>query len=46
MYCREKTNELNAMINSKKNILYMLMSYCAYLGNILIKNKYYFQGLE
>lgn len=47
MYCREKTNELNTMINSKKKyILYMLMSYCAYLGNILIKNKYYFQGLE
>ena len=22
------------------------MSYCAYLGNILIRNKFYFEGLE
>lgn len=46
-YCRKKTDELNTMINSKqKTILFMLMSYCAYLGNILIRKKYYFQGLE
>lgn len=47
LYCRKKTNELNTMIKSKeRTILYMLMTYCAYLGNILIRNKFYFEGLE
>ena len=47
MYCRKKTSELNTIIKSKeRTILYMLMTYCAYLGNILIRNKFYFRGLE
>jgi DNA adenine methylase len=48
VYCRKKTNELNNMIKSnQRTILYMLMSYCAYLGNIFNeKNKFYFTGLE
>jgi len=47
LYCRKKTNELNTIIKSKeRTILYMLMTYCAYLGNILIRNKFYFKGLE
>ena len=47
IYCRKKTNELNTMIKSKeRTILYMLMTYCVYLGNILIHNKFNFKGLE
>ena len=47
VYCRKKTNELNTMIKSKeRTILYMLMTYCAYLGNILIHKKFNFKGIE
>jgi DNA adenine methylase len=47
LYCRKKTNELNTIIKSKKKtIFYMLMSYCAYLGVIFRKNKFYFTSLE
>lgn len=47
LYCRKKTSELNTIIKSKeKTIFYMLMSYCAYLGVIFRKNKFYFTSLE
>ena len=47
LYCRKKTSELNTIIKLKeKTIFYMLMSYCAYLGVIFRKNKFYFTSLE
>lgn len=47
LYCRKKTNELNTMKESKERIvLYMLMTYCAYLGNIFFHHKFYFRILE
>ena len=46
-YCRKKTENLNNMIKSKeRTITYILMTYCAYLGNILLHNKFNFKGIE
>ena len=47
IYCRKKTSELNTMIKSKeRTILYMLMTYCSYLGVIFFYSKFYFRNIE
>jgi DNA adenine methylase len=46
-YCREITSNIEKMTYDKKRaITYMLMKFCAYMGNILVDNKFKFMGLE
>jgi len=47
IFCRKITNGFNfSKSNKYKTVLMLLMTYCAYMGIVLIKNKYRFQGLE
>jgi len=46
-YCRELTSKIEDMkYDINRSITYMLMKYCAYMGNIFVNNKFYFCGLE
>ena len=46
-YCRELTSKIDDMkYDIHRAITYMLMKYCAYMGNIFVKNKFYFCGLD
>jgi DNA adenine methylase len=45
--CREITNKIDEMpYDNKRASTYMLMKYCAYMGNILLKNKFYFTSFK
>ena len=45
--CKHLTTELNSMqYDSKRASVYMLMKFCVYNGNILLKNRFYFGGLD
>ena len=47
LYCRGLTSKINDMkYDINRAITYMLMKYCAYMGNIIVKNKFYFCGLD
>ncbi len=47
LYCRRKTLELNTLpLNSNFIITYLLMTYCVFLGQIVKKSRFVFQGLE
>ena len=46
-YCRDITRELEHMeYDIVRTGLYMLMKYCVYMGNIFVKNKFYFNSLD
>jgi len=46
LYCRELTSKIDDMkYDIHRSITYMLMKYCAYMGNILVNNKFYFNSL-
>jgi DNA adenine methylase len=46
-YCREQTASLNSMKKTNEyTVLYLLMTYCAYLGVILFGKCFYFRNLE
>lgn len=46
-FCSYLTNTLNDKERSNfRTVKYMLMKYCAYMGNIISKNKYKFSGLD
>ena len=45
--CKKITEELNVMpYDIKRASIYMLMKHCAYMGNIVVQNKYFCSGLE
>jgi DNA adenine methylase len=45
--CRKQTESLNcSVISETRTCKYLLMKACVYMGNILIKDRYYFKGLE
>jgi DNA adenine methylase len=47
LYCRKITAQIHTMpFDTNRAIIYMLMKYSVYMGNILINNKFYFKGLE
>lgn len=47
LYCRKKTFDLNHLpLNSNFIITYLLMTYCVFLGQIIKKSRFVFQGLE
>ncbi len=47
LYCREKTFQLNnSPVNYNFIITYLLMTYCVFLGQIVKKSRFVFQGLE
>ena len=46
-YCRELTSKIDDMkYDINRAITYMLMKYCAYMGDIFINNQFYFRGLD
>jgi DNA adenine methylase len=46
-YCKEITNKLSEMsYDIYRASTYMLMKFCAYMGNIFINEKFYFSGLD
>ena len=46
-WCKEITSEIeHQSYDIQRAIDYMLMVYCVYLGNIVINNKFHFNGLE
>jgi len=46
-FCREITNKIEKLdYDAMRASLFMLMKFCVYMGNLLINNKYYFQGLD
>jgi len=47
LYCRELTSKIDGMpYGIDRAISYMLMKYCAYMGNIFFNNNFYFKGLH
>lgn len=46
--CRELTDQLNHLValDPTRTILYMLMTYCAYMGTLTRKGSFYFNGLD
>ena len=45
--CRKRTKKIEGMKNNtERAIEYLLMKFCAYMGNILLKNKFYFTSLN
>jgi len=45
--CRHLTSKIPLMqYNIERSITFLLMKYCAYMGNIMTKDKFYFHGLE
>ena len=46
-YCRKITYTIEDMIyDYKRATKYLLMSSCAYMGRIIVKNNFYFKGVE
>ena len=46
-YCRNITETIDKMpYNITRATIFMLMKFCVYMGNIIIKNKFYFMGLD
>ena len=46
-YCRNITETIDKMpYNIIRATIFMLMKFCVYMGNIIIKNKFYFMGLD
>lgn len=46
-FCRALTSQLESMpYDAKRAATYMVLTYCAYMGNIVNNNKLYFPGLE
>uniref|UniRef100_A0A6C0E174 site-specific DNA-methyltransferase (adenine-specific) n=1 Tax=viral metagenome TaxID=1070528 RepID=A0A6C0E174_9ZZZZ len=46
-YCRNITSIIdNLQYDVARASIYMLMKYCVYMGNIIVKNKFYFTGLD
>jgi DNA adenine methylase len=46
-YCRNITSKLdNLPYDVSRAIMYMLMKYCVYMGNLFVNNKFYFTGLD
>lgn len=46
-HCRKLTNQLNILpFGPQRAINFILMKFCAYMSNILIDNKFYFNGLD
>ena len=46
-YCRNITETIDKMpYNIIRATIFMLMKFCVYMGNIVIKNKFYFMGLD
>ena len=44
--CKKITNNIEYMeYDIKRSAMYMLMKQCSYIGNIILKNEYYFGGL-
>lgn len=47
IYCKKNTKKIEEMdYDIKRASLYLLMKFCSYMGNIFIKNKFMFAGLE
>lgn len=45
--CRVITSSIEKMtFDAKRAILFLLMKSCAYMGNIIVNNKFYFNGLD
>ena len=46
-YCKEIIQKIDGMkYDINRAITYMLMKHCSYMGNIFVKNKFYFCGLD
>ncbi len=46
-YCRKITSKIESMpYDINRASMYLLMKFCAYMGNIIIKNNLYFQSLD
>ena len=46
-YCRQLTSDIQKMsFDIVRATTYLLLKYCAYMGNFMQKGKYYFQGLD
>jgi DNA adenine methylase len=46
-YCSYLTSSINQMeYTAKRAVTFLLMKYCAYMGHIMVKNIYKYQGLE
>jgi DNA adenine methylase len=46
-YCKQITLKIESMsYDIKRASVYMLMKYCSYMGNIIIKNNLYFKSLD
>ena len=46
-YCRNIKETIDKMnYNITRETIFMLMKFCVYMGNIIIKNKFYFMGLD
>lgn len=47
IYCKEIVSTIKNMnYNIERAIIYTLMKFCSYMGEIIINNKFYFKGLE
>jgi DNA adenine methylase len=46
-YCRDITSKIESMpYDIKRASMYLLMKFCAYTGDIIYNNKFYFKGLD
>jgi DNA adenine methylase len=46
-YCRKLTSKIEILpFELKRCYYYLLMKHCCFMNNIMIKNKFYFQGLD
>ena len=47
VYCREITSNIESLsYDLKRATNYLLMKFCAYMGHIIIKKKFFFSGLD
>lgn len=46
-YCREITSKIESMpYDINRASMYLLMKFCAFMNNIIINNRFFFQGLD